>query len=337
MNMNQGRTPFIVLVALLSACQGSSSGTDSSGPGNDTTHDYAVVHGWPDFPEGYGLGQATGVGVDSHNHVFVFHRAGREWTDTLPSDPIPQATVAVFEANTGRQIATWGETTFIMPHGLTVDAQDNVWVTDVGSHQVYKFTHDGTRILALGQAGVPGNDSQHFNLPTDIAVLPDGSFYVSDGYANTRVAKFSAAGEYLSQWGTRGSGPGQFDLPHGIALDEEGNVYVADRSNARVQVFDAEGRFVSQWKGANLGRPYGVAIGPGKKAYVVDGGDQPGMLPDRSRAFRLSLEGKVEATFGRFGAYDGQFKLGHDIAVGPDDAVYVVDAWGMRVQKFVRK
>ncbi len=297
--------------------------------------DYEVVHGWPVLPDGYALGQATGVGVDSHNHVFVFHRAGREWTTPFPTAPIHPATVAVFDGKTGAQVASWGADRFIMPHGLTIDDHDNVWLTDVALHQVFKLTHEGELLLTVGTAGVPGADSAHFNLPTDIAVLPDGSFYVSDGYVNTRVAKFSATGHFQFQWGTNGSGPGQFNLPHGIALDAKGRVYVADRGNARIQVFDSAGRFIAQWKETELGRPYGVAIGSGGKAYVIDGGDQPATLPDRSRALRLTLDGKIDAAFGRFGNYDGQFKIGHDIAVGTDGAVYVADALGMRIQKFI--
>ncbi|HEX2463887.1 MAG TPA: hypothetical protein VHR17_04615, partial [Thermoanaerobaculia bacterium] len=172
-------------------------------------------------------------------------------------------------------------------------------------------------------------------LPTDVAVLPDGSFYVSDGYGNARVARFDASGRFAAEFGARGAGRGQFDLPHGIALDAAGRVYVADRGNARIQIFDAGGRFLHQWKSEALGRPYGIAIGVDAKAYVVDGGDQPASPPDRSRAMRLDREGTIEATFGRFGHYDGQFNGAHAVAVGADGAVYVVDAFGMRVQKFL--
>ncbi len=298
---------------------------------------YNVVNGWPILPEGRILGEATGVGVDSRNHVFVFHRAGREWTDPLPEEPIESSTIAVFDGDTGNLIAEWGQNLFIMPHGLTIDNQDNVWLTDVGRHQVFKFTNEGDHLFTVGTDRLPGADSSHFSLPTDIAVLPDGHFYVSDGYGNSRVVRFSSDGRFEFEWGVEGSGPGQLDLPHGIAVDTSGRVYVADRANQRIQIFDTIGTFIMQWKSKALGRPYSVAIGKDGKAYVVDGGDQPQHPPDRSRAFRLSLDGTIEATFGRFGNYNGQFRLGHDIAVGYDGAVYVVDAWGMRVQKFVQK
>ncbi len=180
---------------------------------------YAVGHGWPVMPEGYILGQATGVGIDSHNHVFVFHRAGRMWSEPFPDEFTAPATVAIFDAATGAHVGEWGSNRFVMPHGLSIDAADNVWLTDVGSHQLLKCSHDGALLLTLGAARVPGDDVAHFNLPTDVAVRPDGGFYVSDGYANTRVVSFAADGTFLSQWGVRGSGAGEFDLPHGTAIE----------------------------------------------------------------------------------------------------------------------
>ena len=147
---------------------------------------YQVVHGWPELPEGFAFGQVSGVGVDSHNHVFVFHRGDHP--------------IMCFEGATGKLVASWGDGMFATPHGLAVDVKDNVWVTDVGHHQVFKFSHDGELLMTLGDKDVPGLDGKHFNRPTDIAVAPDGEFYVSDGYGNSRVVKFSAAGQLLFDW-----------------------------------------------------------------------------------------------------------------------------------------
>lgn len=299
--------------------------------------DYRVVHGWPILPEGEVLGSVAGVGVDSHGNVFVFHRAGRTWpdSDVLELTPIAPPTIDVFDGRSGALSTRWGANLFAMPHGLTIDDHDNVWLTDVALQQVYKYSHDGHLLLTLGERGVAGNDAGHFNRPTAVAVAPDGSFYVSDGYRNTRVMKFSADGKFLLQWGSKGSGPGQFDLPHGIALDAAGKVYVADRSNLRIQVFDSSGHFLSQWSGDQLGRPYAIALDQRGNAYIADGGDQPEVPPDRSAWVEVSPNGIPLRRVGRFGNYDGQFKMAHSIAVDAHGAIYVGDIKGARVQKFM--
>ncbi len=299
---------------------------------------YHVVHGWPVLPEGRVLGAVAGIGVDSHDNVFVFHRNGRTWpaSDELVTTPIALPTVTLFDGRTGRVLAEWGENRFAMPHGLTVGRNDNVWLTDVALQQVYKFSHDGQLLLTLGERGIAGNDSAHFNRPTDVAVAADGSFFVSDGYRNTRVMKFSSTGAFLFQWGTKGSGPGEFDVPHGLALDHTGRIYVADRSNMRVQIFDSSGHYIGEWKGRDIGRPYHVALASNGTAFVADGGDQPETPPDRSAVAVVRPDGSVIERFGRWGNYDGQFEMAHCVAVAKDGSVYVGDITGGRVQKFVR-
>jgi peptidylamidoglycolate lyase len=320
---------FTVQAFVLIACLGMANAALAGGSS------YSVVHGWPSLPKGRALGRASGVAVDSHNHVFVFHSVDRDWSDPFPDGPIEGATIAVFDGATGELITEWGKGIFIMPHGLTVDSEDNIWLTDVGRHQVFKFSHNGELLFELGEKRVPGAGSTHFNLPTDVAVLDDGGFFVSDGYGNSRVLKFSSDGQFEFQWGAKGSGEGDFDLPHGLALDSAGRLYVADRSNSRIQVFDREGSFISEWSSDKVGRPYGIAVDTAGSVFVVDGGDQPTSPPDRSRVIRLSSAGSTETVFGRFGNYDGQFQMGHDLAIGEDGAVYVVDIIGKRVQKFL--
>ncbi len=298
---------------------------------------HEVVSGWPQLPEGQVLGLCAGVGVDAQNRVYVFHRSGRVWSKPFPKEAIAAPTVSVFDGATGRLLSSWGANRFIMPHGLTVDREGNLWLTDVGLHQVFKCSPTGEVLLRLGEAGVPGGDDKHFNLPTDVAVLADGSFYVSDGYQNTRVMKFTAAGRFEFQWGTKGRGPGEFHLPHGITVDGQGRVIVCDRENERLQVFDAKGVFQQEWKGPQLGKPYGIDTGPDGHLFVIDGGS-PSLQPQmRGKAVELDPSGQVLDTFGSHGKAAGQFQLGHDIAVGPDGAVYVAEGTGARVQKFVRR
>jgi len=212
-----------------------------------------------------------------------------------------------------------------------------VWLTDVALQQVYKYSGDGRRLLVLGERGVAGDDSAHFNRPTQVAVARDGSFYVSDGYKNSRVVNFSAKGGYQFEWGGKGGEPGQFNLPHGIAVDTQGHVYVCDRGNSRLQVFDPQGKFLNLWQGPHIGRPYGVAAGADDHIFIVDGGEPSLKVAECGKAVELDATGRVVDTFGSHGSGPGQFRVGHDIAIGPDGAVYVADSGNRRVHKFVRK
>lgn len=306
-------------------------------PANDqSVQGYRVVHGWPRVPSGELLGQVSGVGVDPRGDVLVFRRASRSWlSDTLSTAPIAEPTVLRFSAETGELVAAWGAGQFAMPHGLSVDHQGNVWLTDVALHQVFKLDPDGRRLLTLGERGVPGSDNAHFDRPTDVAQAANGSVYVSDGYRNTRVLEFDSTGRFVRRWGQPGRGSGQFDVPHGIAVDVSGRVYVADRGNARLQVFDSTGHFLAAWQSDALGRPWAVRVGPDGFVYVVDGGDQPEHTPDRARILKLSASGEIVAVFGAFGNYDGQFVWPHCLAVAADGSIYVGDvSTGRRVQKF---
>jgi len=332
------RWASVLLIGLVGVTSTASAEPDPGTVSQEATKvTYHVVHGWPQLPKGRDLGAVSGVDVDSHGNVFVFHRNDRIWpaTNILSTEPISLPTVTVFDGPTGKLVTEWGANTFAMPHGLTIDAHDNVWLTDVALQQVYEYSHDGRLLMTLGVRGVAGNDSTHFNRPTKVAVAPDGSFFVSDGYRNTRVMKFSSTGKFLFQWGTPGSEPGQFDLPHSVTLDGQGRVYVSDRSNERVQIFDSTGHFLTQWKTAEIGRPYDVAIAADGSALIADGGDQPKSPPDRSGVAIVSPAGTVLARFGRWGNYDGELEMAHDIATGPAGAVYVGDITGRRVQKFL--
>jgi DNA-binding beta-propeller fold protein YncE len=194
----------------------------------------------------------------------------------------------------------------------------------------------GGRTWALGAAVLLAgcaSDPRAFRKPTDVAFTPRGEVYVADGYGNARVARFSPDGRFLGEWGGRGRAPGRFRTPHGVAIDDGGRVYVADRGNARIQVFDLQGHFITAWRGPELGRPWGIAFGPDRCLYVVDGGDQDAERP-RGRILKLDRDGHILETWGTYGLGPGQIADGHDIAVGPDGSVYVVDVGGRRVQKF---
>lgn len=292
---------------------------------------YQEVKDWPKLPAGIRLGEVPGVAVDGHGHVFVFHRPGRGFepdAKELLADP------AVFEidAESGNLIASWGAGMFLVPHGITVDDQNNIWLTDVGLQQVFKFSHDGRLLLTLGQPRVGGWDATHFNQPTDVAIRKDGAFYVSDGYVNSRVALFDRNGTFLHEWGQKGSGDAQFSNPHGLAFGPDGDVLVADRENSRVQVFDRQGTFKRQWLGAKAtGRVFAVAVDGAGAVYV--GVRRADYDPPSNGVLKLDREWRTVASIGFGAAGDPVFNAVHDIAVGRDGSIYAAETRTKRVVK----
>lgn len=296
---------------------------------------YELVEDWPKLPEGFGLGNPTGLGIDSNHNILVFHRASRVWQEPMPETRIQEHTILTLDQQTGEILKSWGADIFIMPHGLEVDKENNIWVTDVALHQVFKFSADGNLLLTLGEPKVPGNDSEHFNLPTDVAVAGDGSFYVSDGYGNSRVIKFSGDGKYLLEWGKFGDKQGEFKTPHGIDLDKYGNVYVADRENNRIQKFDKEGNFLAVWQNKISEQLYSVAVdGKNDHLFGIDYMTVNDTIVKGSDIFRFDLNTNLQLQFGRTGFYNGPISRYHDILVDEEGSIYVGDILGNKVQKF---
>lgn len=298
------------------------------------TPPYEWIESWPRIPESFEMGNATGLGITNNQNIVVFHRGSRSWKDPMYTDKIMENTISVFDSKTGALLKSWGSGLFIMPHGLEIDRDDNIWVTDVGLHQVFKFSLEGELLMTLGEAQVAGNDSNHFDLPTDIAVAPDGSFYVSDGYGNSRVIQFDSEGELLLEWGTYGNGDGEFNIPHGIDLDASGNVYVADRENNRIQKFDALGNYITQWQNSTTDQLYSVVVDQKEnKIFGIDYYIKDGIIKG-SDIFRLNLDLKLELQWGRSGNYNGPKTRFHDIAVAPDGSLYTGDILNNTIQKF---
>jgi DNA-binding beta-propeller fold protein YncE len=206
------------------------------------------------MPDGFKFGRVSAVATDRRGEVYVFQRGQK-------ADPI-----VVFDEK-GKYQRSWGKGMFGNPHGMRVDREGNVWVTDNGDHQVFKFDRDGKLLQTLGQKGKAGTDARSFNRPTDIAFAANGDFYVSDGYGNSRVVKFNAKGEYLLDWGKKGTGPSEFNTPHSIGVDAKGRVYVSDRENNRIQIFDGSGKFLKQW--THLGATQNLFITPGQEMWII--------------------------------------------------------------------
>jgi len=272
---------------------------------------YQLVENWAQFPPGVAKwGSATGVDVDAHDNVYVFHR-----NESMP--------IMAFDRR-GKFLRAWGQGMFKTTHFLRVDPSGNVWVTDRGNMQAFKFNSDGELLMTLGKKGVKGDNTSTdtFNGMADLAVANNGDIFIADGEGpNTRVVKFSKDGQFIKWWGGKGTGPGQFNVPHSIAIDAAGRVYVADRSNNRIQIFDQDGKFLDQW--TNFGTPWGVFV-KDDLIYVVDGTDNNCLL------IASTKDGKV---------LDKIAGLSNPTAVTVDStgAIYVGEVNGTNVKKFVKQ
>jgi DNA-binding beta-propeller fold protein YncE len=235
----------------------------------------------------------------------------------------------------GRYIRGFGEGLFDRPHGLRIDAEDNIWATDGGSHIVIKFSPQGRVLMVLGVSGAAGewHPYKHLRLfaePNDVAIGPAGEIYVVQGHGGKgeqHVLKFDRDGNFIKLWGKRGAGPGEFDVPHSVALDAQGLVYVADRGNQRIQVFDAEGNFIRESK--HPGTPCGLHITADGTIYMAHG--------HAGQILKLDLNGKVLGVAGSQGKGLGQFGEAHFITLSQRGEIYVADTLNWRVQKYVKK
>lgn len=293
-------------------------------------HTFQVIEDWARLPSGWSAKMAA-VAVDSEDRVYGFNRGDHP--------------VIVFDKN-GEYLYSWGEGRFAFPHSIRFDAEGNVWIVDCIHSQIYKFTTRGELLLAIGtkgfysDSGAKASGDIHvwhavtraggpFNLPTDIVVAESGDLFITDGYGNCQVHRFSPDGKHLYSWGQPGSGPGQFVLPHGIWIDSQGRVLVADRENDRVQVFAQSGEFIAQWP-AKL-------VGPA--TFWVDRNDIV-YVPEHNGGFFsvLTLEGEVLARWG-----SEQYKSCHSVAGDSDGNLYFVQHaagkrdQGRRIVKYLRQ
>jgi DNA-binding beta-propeller fold protein YncE len=264
---------------------------------------------WPTLPAGWTFGETPGVAVDKREHVFVFHRGPHSLIEFDPA---------------GNVVRSWGDGVFVRPHSVKFDPEGNLWAADDQGHTVVRMDEKGRVRMVLGRKNTPGETDDLFNRPTDIAFGPNGNVYISDGYGNSRVVQYTRDGKFVRTWGTKGSAEGQFNLPHGIAVDKRGRVYVGDRENRRMQIFDADGKFITQWK--HVGSPWGVFITPDEQLYLCDGYN--------NRILKTDLDGKILGVASGPGKLPGLLDFAHHLAVGPSGSVYVAEIKNWRVQKF---
>jgi len=301
---------------------------------------YTTIDAWLHAPAGRTLGAASSVAAAGDGTLWVAERCGAN--DCSTSNDI--APILHADAN-GNVLGSFGTGRFAWPHGVRVDADGNIWVTDARGgngrgQQVLKFSRDGKLLLALGEAGVAGSDTAHFNGPTDVAVSRAGDVFVSDGHedvSNNRVLRFSPDGKFIAQWGRTGSKPGEFLVPHALAFDSQGRLFVADRDNNRIQIFAQDGRFLAEW--TQFGRPSGLYITSDDTLYVSDNQSNTERHPNWLRGIRIgnARDGKVTAFIPdpEFDPARAQETGAHGLTADAVGNIYGAEVFGQRVKKYV--
>jgi DNA-binding beta-propeller fold protein YncE len=279
------------------------------------------VANWPQMPKGYNWGEGTGVGIAPNGNVWVANRGA--W-------PIME-----FDRS-GKMIQAWNTDTLRYTpgvgrgiHGLKPDLKGNIWTTDREGSVIHVYNPEGRLLMILGnrQGNANGNESKTgFDQPTNFWPLPNGNMLISDGYGNGRVVEVTSSGKYVRHIGRRGTGDGEFNTVHGVTADENGRIYIADRGNARIQVFDKDGKFITKW--TDLGNPWDIYYVAKEKAiYMADG--------NVNRIIKVDLNGKVLGETSQFGKAPGELDYAHAIAVSPDGAdIYVAEIKNWRIQKW---
>lgn len=286
---------------------------------------YRVHDSWAKLPDGWTLGDVAAVGVDKSDRVYVFNRG--------------EHPMMVFDRD-GNFLKSWGEGVFSHAHGVSMGPDDTIYCTDDFDHTVRKCTLDGKVLLTIGTPNKPQPfmGGKPFNRCTHTALSPQGEIYVTDGYSNACVHKYTPDGKHIMSWGKSGVGPGEFNLPHNICCDADGIVYVADRENSRIQVFDENGKFIREMRGIH--RPNGLYMPPGKCPICYVGEVGPYYAFNRGapnlgpRISILDNEGKVLARLGTdpsAGNKPGKFLSPHSLALDSHRDIYVgevaVTAW----------
>lgn len=321
----------------------------------------------PDFlklPSDLYLGEVAGVAVNSKGHVFVFSRG----STTGPAYGAAAAQLLEFDRN-GRYLREIGKNLYAWSyaHAVRVDGADNIWAVDKGSDMIIKFNPLGRVAMVFGRKKEASdeNDSPwthmnpprpaidgEFRQPTDVTWDTAGDIFISDGYVNSRVAKYDKNGDWVKEWGKPGKNSGEFNTPHSIAADEKGNIYVADRGNARIQVFNPDGTFLREiridvpppadartWMGPRPGpqttgtmqpgSPWAICITPGPHQYLYSADAFPG------RIYKLALDGRILGMLGGTGRQLKQFGWIHELACPSENELYVAELLNWRIQKLI--
>src|SRR5579871_5751557 len=350
--------PFVLLALLAPLSFGQQSVPEIS---------FDSVPDFPKLPDGMNFGEVPGVAVNSKGHVFVFTRSnsanGPAYAPTA-AQLLEFTAEGDFVREIGKGLYAWA-----FAHSVRIDKDDNIWAIDKGSDMIIKFNPAGRVQWVFGRRKESADEDtgpwEHvnpplpavdglFRQPTDVAWDSEGNIYITDGYINSRVAKYDKNGDWLKSWGTPGNGPGQFNLPHAIVIDKNNNIYVGDRSNRRVQVFDTDGKFLRMFTidvppPAGIPPVYGdipaggrldAVIGAPNSICITQGPNQVLFIGESTypgRLFKVSLDGKVLGVIGRSGRQLKQFSGVHQLACPVETEVYTAETANWRSQKLILK
>jgi sugar lactone lactonase YvrE len=319
----------------------------SYAPTNKEPNPYQPGVSFAPLPDGRKWGSTAGVDMAPDGTIWAYDRCGANTCVGSTVDPILH-----FDTS-GKLLGSFGRGMFNFPHGIGVDRDGNVWVTDQGvtppngkGQVVYKFTPQGNVLMTLGKLGVAGNAPDIFNMPSDVFVAPNGDIYIADGHGpqtNARIVKFSKDGKFIKSWGQHGSGAADLEGPHALAMDSRGRLFVGDRTNNRVQVFDQDGKLLASWK--QFGRPSGIFIDRDDMMYVTDSEsrsdnkpDEYGHNPGVNRGIRIGSvkDGKVIAYIPDPKPTGGS-STSEGVAVDRQGNVYGAEVGPRDLKKYVKK
>jgi DNA-binding beta-propeller fold protein YncE len=322
---------FLVVIVCAIAAHGWTGYAQAGAQPDALPNPYQLIEGWAKLPDGRMWGAPAAVEIDPDGRsIWVFERCGANSCAGSRLAPILK-----FDSS-GKLVKSFGEGMFVFPHGLEVDKDGNVWATDGQGaegkgHQVFKCSPQGKLLLTLGKAGVAGDGPDTFNMPSDVAIAPNGDIFVADGHnplpTNMRIVKFSKDGKFIKAWGKKGTAPGDLDDPHSIAFDSRGRLFVADRRNDRIQIFDQDGRFIDQWK--QFGRPSGIFITKDDVIYVAD----------QAAGIRIgsARDGSLKAFINAPPSSTGTTRVAESVAVDTLGGVYGGENGSMKLMKYVKK
>jgi sugar lactone lactonase YvrE len=322
---------------------------------NDAPNPYTTIDGWAKMPAGRSWGSTSAVDIDKDGrHIWVAERCGSNSCAGSTLDPILK-----FDEG-GNLIKSFGGGMLLSPHGITVDREGNVWVTDCActgtaaqrgtaspsgapmGHQVFKFSPDGTLLLTLGKAG-GAREPEFLYQPNDVLVAPNGEIVVAEGHssgatANARIVVFDVQGKFLRAFGTKGTGPGEYDQPHALAMDSRGRLYVGDRTNNRIQIMDVQGKLLDQW--TQFSRPSGIWIDRNDNIYVTDSesGSVEPKRPEWKRGIRIGnvKDGKVTAFIPDPAVNPPSTSAAEGIAVDAKGNIYGAEVGPRTLRRYVK-